>query len=397
MACRKAPLDVQMAALLSLIGTRNELGLCFRPNSHIFSAFLCPLSVPDSYPAPKMSTTTSPIQVERLPVKFSVFIQPAGTIHSVEAREEVNFDDNLYRAVFDSATTVLSHIAGTPLARAKILSMALIMHSHYVPATEAFAKRWGPDIPPTDAQISDYLTNSPPNVILASPADLEIGVSKSEVEVCWGTVNKESEQNEIFVPIDLAERLKLPSECRTTLSQHQRLLWHIAFTHELVHATLKHLFPNITTPKLPGGILGQGGEAGHQFEIMYFGSQLQAEWMKKDAKDANRMDRILRLLCKFKSQSYELVADLDSVKKILDSFTTNRIYTPVFGQAAPYQPHLYGRFRVGGRSSDEEEQDDSDPDAPEIDIVTGMQTAGLGLEVAGAQFRGCRLIMEPEY
>jgi hypothetical protein len=75
---------------------------------------------------------------------------------------------------------------------------------------------------------------------------------------------------------------------------------------------LKHLFPKITTPKLAGDILGQdnrgAGESGHQFETMYFGFKLEAEWIKKDTKDGERMDKVRRLLGRVKSKSYELGA-----------------------------------------------------------------------------------------
>jgi hypothetical protein len=124
-------------------------------------------------------------------------------------RENVGTADSKYAGVVDCATTVLSHFIATPLARSKVLALALMIHSYYTPATEAFSKRWGPDTPPTDEQILNYLSSNPPNLILACAPDLEKNLAKNAV--CWGLVNKESEHNEIFIPIDLAIRLHLVS------------------------------------------------------------------------------------------------------------------------------------------------------------------------------------------
>ncbi|KAF8205760.1 hypothetical protein K438DRAFT_1818482 [Mycena galopus ATCC 62051] len=304
--------------------------------------------------------------------KFDVFEQPEGTIDSVGSRRKIDPSEHAYGGLFACARTVLGHFLSTPKARAPILGMAIMLQALNPPAAATFEKRWG-DVPPSDEQILDYLAESPPNLILTVPKDLERDLPKKSM--CWG--------------IDPHEPINL----------YHRLLWQISFSHELVHAILKHLFPQIKTLLLPGGIAGDdkdgGGESGHQFETMYFRFKLIAELKKSDAKTEMRMDTITRLLAQTKQKTFEL--DISTIQQILGSFETKRIYVPEFTNVEPYKaslkhtdPEKYGQYRVGGNS------DDDDENPVEKPANGRTRNDGLGLTMAGPKFIGCRLVRDFE-
>lgn len=173
-------------------------------------------------------TTPTPIPI------VAIVEQPDGTFPDPERR--VAPAASRYHAMQEAAATVLNHLVVSPIAQARLLMMMLNFYLDYKPTSAAFDQKFGNRPPPDLALINQYFLTSPPTIVLCSPADLDRGIPRNGV--AWGTVLKGSpqpksgaksgeddaeseagntdgvdmpveEKNEVFMPIDLAERLEV--------------------------------------------------------------------------------------------------------------------------------------------------------------------------------------------
>lgn len=143
-----------------------------------------------------------PSNVPRLPVLFTIGVQPKGTVEVAERQMSTS-----YPAVQHAATTVLSHIVGSSTARIALHGLIIAMLDRFA---EAFKQKWADRSAPEMDPILDYLTHTPPNIILAAPEDLDAHLPSGQMS--WGVVRKgETElqsRNELLLPKDLAEGLE---------------------------------------------------------------------------------------------------------------------------------------------------------------------------------------------
>ncbi|KAJ7715149.1 hypothetical protein B0H16DRAFT_1617022 [Mycena metata] len=126
-----------------------------------------------------------------------------------------------------------------------------------------------------------------------------------------------------------------------------------------MHALTDYAFPHISTPLLPGlGLDRDDGEAGHAFELLHLGFIIEVEIPKKEVKTPNRMQHMIRLLGRIKSKTFEI--DETTVDLLLSSLESDVIYEVDVGTQVKYvnQKHQsFGRYRIGGYSTNEAEDD----------------------------------------
>lgn len=250
---------------------------------------------------------------------------------------------------------------------------------------------------------------------------------KKKNGVIWGAVDETTDRNEIIIALDLATRLSAAEDPLSFKQKQLRLLWYVAYMHELAHAIVKHMFPHLTTPLLAGESLdndGPGiGESGHIFEQLYLGFTLLAEWSKEEVNQVNRMDCILRLLVKTERRVYyelgepfplvpgsntdsKQILDEAKIDTILGSIASDMAFKAChmlpmsdFDSSTPYQsthaqPDLIGRYRTGNGEEDEDGDEDEQDDTESPDHAATVGNGALGARTGGEDFVGCQLVID---
>ncbi|KAJ7778440.1 hypothetical protein B0H16DRAFT_1846738 [Mycena metata] len=308
----------------------------------------------------QMSTSAANAEV----FDFDIVIA-RGSLRVTEDRQTLDRLDEHYAPLREAATVVFSHLRRSGHAKLRLHSMVYQIFRDCPLSQAAFTTRWENDLGPTMEMVTDYLANHLPTLVLASRTELQAQLQKKQI--VWGLVTKEDsnfgDANEIFLPQDLAE-LIVPRASASHLAKIQRLIWSISLKHEVVHALTDYVFPRLSTPLLAGL-----GEAGHAFELLQFGFILEVEIEKKWAKTLERMTKIVRLLGRTKSKTFEI--DETTVDLLLSSLESDRLYqvnVPAQGKYTNPSHQSYERFRIGEYSTDEAEDDvvvaESDNDGP---------------------------------
>ncbi|KAJ7747001.1 hypothetical protein B0H16DRAFT_1462231 [Mycena metata] len=307
-----------------------------------------------------------------------IYVQPKNTVEP-EARQLVPDDSVQYAAVRACAAMVLKHMATSETLHSYLLSFLVQFQQRSAAAKDAFKQKWPELHVPKLSQVVDFLTNTPPDLVLLNPLDMQRELKKGQV--AWGAVLKKGDlgaRNEVFVPKDLADRLQpitsvrhhlssisasplimVPEQQSPTLQIWWTLIWAISFFHETIHAITKH---------------SSQGEAGRTLEYEYFGFVLEVEWNKGDINVEDRMDRILRIL-----------GHNATAKALLAALATDQMDAFAAEEAQVYKStdKTLGRYRVGGSEQNEEEEEEE----------TKVQAAplGVGLGITGLD-SGCFLL-----
>ncbi|KAJ7478641.1 hypothetical protein B0H11DRAFT_2234100 [Mycena galericulata] len=340
---------------------------------------------------------SAPSSSESPAPRFKITVQPPGTFPAPALRE-IPVPPADYPAVRAAASIVLAHLASSPVAQGTLLFIVMHLFLYDEPCQAAFLERWpGRDLP-NAAMIEGYAREAPPDVVLAAPGDLEMGAGVkmgSERVLAWGAVLGSEPRNEVFVPVDLAEGLEIltddGSQPASTLQVKQRtLIWMIAYAHELAYCVIKHIFGPIVVPRFEGWF-GARGDAGEFFVFRVLEFTMQVEFVSRsadgEARAPDRMERILRVLGKYKRKIYEI--DEGMLDAFLASFHTQRMHKPDFSGVRPYvcaDPFTRWRCLVGGIASEEGDdgsgtgsdgEDEGDP--PPRDSMLGIGSVGDGV------------------
>ncbi|KAJ7129299.1 hypothetical protein C8R44DRAFT_776424 [Mycena epipterygia] len=288
--------------------------------------------------------------------------------------------DPAYAGIRALARTVLTHLVGSPVAYAKLLAI-MVAISPGPAAKKALASRLGHNGPITAADITDYLRDHTPAIVLKD-------LRGEQNEVLWGQVLQGTEEgadrNEVFILLELAATLRDPAPPNTlqiaVQQQYHRLILSIALLHGLVHAITKYFFsPTFITPLLPSMLPDDTGNGapGRTFEKAYLGFHLETAWTRPDFESTDRMWHIDGVLASRMESSFKLlVIDQHTVQRILRSLTRSGVWTPVADELLVY---VYGnesrvRYRVGYPSRPVEDEDEDDSD--NVDL-SGMVTATM--------------------
>ncbi|KAJ7076068.1 hypothetical protein B0H15DRAFT_603705 [Mycena belliarum] len=127
------------------------------------------------------------------------------TTTGVDERVEILPNNETFKAVFESANIVTSHLLMSEVARGAILNIALNIFFTSPPAKKAFRERRGV------SELNRFLMIG--SSLQRQPADSHHGgaqrsgpETRTKATVAWGRVDKTTERNDMMIPIDQAAR-----------------------------------------------------------------------------------------------------------------------------------------------------------------------------------------------
>lgn len=135
--------------------------------------------------------------------------------------------------------------------------------------------------------VQKYFEETPPTVVITKEG---LGVREGHGNTIWGIVDKETPENELFIPVDVAEAAMVcffnsfsnftflsPETVQLTKPHYPYplLILTTIYLHEATHCLTKKLFLGQKTPHLG---LNIGSEFGYLLEEHLLGGQVLLEW-----------------------------------------------------------------------------------------------------------------------